>query len=205
MRAKGRPDGSLYTSAQDTLDPDDPIFPRAATRVGIKYQAVVPPWKGDPATVEADQRLAEPEAGPSRHIIGKTPLIPFIHDRLTIVERGHDIGERKHESTYDVICTPSDEREYRSLVILTPVNTYMDQVKSLSNLPVPNYDVERLNKAASAFTTLGSRSAMKHMASLKLPDYNPIIASHPVCCLLIPVYRERNGRFRETARGEWRS
>ncbi|CCM01335.1 uncharacterized protein FIBRA_03384 [Fibroporia radiculosa] len=31
-----------YTVAEDTLDPDDFIFPRAATRVGPKYQAVVP-------------------------------------------------------------------------------------------------------------------------------------------------------------------
>ncbi|KAG8221065.1 hypothetical protein J3R82DRAFT_2579 [Butyriboletus roseoflavus] len=32
-----------YTVAEDTLDPDDLIFPRAATRVGPKYQAVIPP------------------------------------------------------------------------------------------------------------------------------------------------------------------
>ncbi|KAL1663438.1 hypothetical protein GGF50DRAFT_116024 [Schizophyllum commune] len=32
----------LYTVAEDTLDPDDLIFPRTATRVGPKYQAVVP-------------------------------------------------------------------------------------------------------------------------------------------------------------------
>lgn len=32
---------SLYTMAEDTLDPDDPIYPRLATRVGPKYQATV--------------------------------------------------------------------------------------------------------------------------------------------------------------------
>lgn len=32
-----------YTVAVDTLDPDDLIFPRAATRVGPKYQAAIPP------------------------------------------------------------------------------------------------------------------------------------------------------------------
>ncbi|KAI0738659.1 hypothetical protein C8Q80DRAFT_255981 [Daedaleopsis nitida] len=36
----------LYTFAEDTLDPDDLIFPRAATRVGPKYQAIVPPAPG---------------------------------------------------------------------------------------------------------------------------------------------------------------
>ncbi|KIL69139.1 hypothetical protein M378DRAFT_98405 [Amanita muscaria Koide BX008] len=32
-----------YTVAEDTLDPDDLIFPRTATRQGPKFQAVVPP------------------------------------------------------------------------------------------------------------------------------------------------------------------
>ncbi|KAL1941284.1 hypothetical protein VTO73DRAFT_7496 [Trametes versicolor] len=36
----------LYTFAEDTLDPDDLIFPRAATRVGPKYQATVPAGPG---------------------------------------------------------------------------------------------------------------------------------------------------------------
>ncbi|CAK5267753.1 unnamed protein product [Mycena citricolor] len=31
-----------YTVAEDTLDPEDLIFPRAATRLGLKFQAVVP-------------------------------------------------------------------------------------------------------------------------------------------------------------------
>ena len=45
-------DGSLYTVAEDTLDPDDLIFPRAATRVGPKYQVTVPPFgeSAPPAT-----------------------------------------------------------------------------------------------------------------------------------------------------------
>ncbi|KAM5536579.1 hypothetical protein V8D89_009674 [Ganoderma adspersum] len=36
----------LYTFAEDTLDPDDLIFPRAATRVGPKYQVTVPTAPG---------------------------------------------------------------------------------------------------------------------------------------------------------------
>lgn len=34
-------DDSIYTVAEDTLDADDPIFPRAATRIGTKFQTVV--------------------------------------------------------------------------------------------------------------------------------------------------------------------
>lgn len=63
-------DGSLYTRAQDTLDPDDPIFPRAATRVGLRYQAIVPSWEEQQAA-EARHGFGETEAGPSRHIGGE--------------------------------------------------------------------------------------------------------------------------------------
>ena len=33
----------LYTDVEDTLDPDDFIYPRAAPREGPKYQASLPP------------------------------------------------------------------------------------------------------------------------------------------------------------------
>lgn len=41
----------LHTVAEDTLDPDDMIFPRAATRIGPKYQSSVPQYIG-PAPAE---------------------------------------------------------------------------------------------------------------------------------------------------------
>lgn len=60
----------LYTEAQDTLDPDDQIFPRAVTRVGIRYQASVLSWEEQQAA-EARHGFGETEAGPSRHLVGK--------------------------------------------------------------------------------------------------------------------------------------
>ncbi|THH17442.1 hypothetical protein EW146_g3363 [Bondarzewia mesenterica] len=45
----------LYTVAEDTLDPDDLIFPRTATRMGPKYQAVIPPL-GSLRDPELDER-----------------------------------------------------------------------------------------------------------------------------------------------------
>ncbi|TFY51302.1 hypothetical protein EVJ58_g10639 [Rhodofomes roseus] len=43
----------LYTVAEDTLDPDDLIFPRAATRVGPKFQVVVPSAPGPESSASA--------------------------------------------------------------------------------------------------------------------------------------------------------
>lgn len=58
---------SLYTNAEDALDPDDLIFPRAATRTGAKFQANVMTWEEQQAAEER-HRLGESESGPSRHI-----------------------------------------------------------------------------------------------------------------------------------------
>lgn len=46
-----------YTDAYDTLDPDDPIWPRLAIRLGQRYQAVVPDWEDQPRP--SDEMFAE--------------------------------------------------------------------------------------------------------------------------------------------------
>ncbi|GBE86744.1 hypothetical protein SCP_0906250 [Sparassis crispa] len=46
----------LYTVAEDTLDPDDLIFPRTATRVGPKYQSSVPLAPGLERSPELEER-----------------------------------------------------------------------------------------------------------------------------------------------------
>jgi hypothetical protein len=92
----------LYTRAEDTVDPDDLIFPKAATRVGTKFQANVPSWE------EQQQRPTRWKQG-----LRGTSDVSIWEGRalIRIVERGHDNGERKHESTIDVLSTPSTGRE----------------------------------------------------------------------------------------------
>ncbi|KAH8110725.1 hypothetical protein DFH11DRAFT_1618256 [Phellopilus nigrolimitatus] len=55
----------LYTVAEDTMDPDDLIFPRAATRVGPKYQATVAPAPGEPAPPASGASTGTPSSGPA--------------------------------------------------------------------------------------------------------------------------------------------
>lgn len=59
-----------------------------------------------------------------------------------------------------------------------PVDLYMQEVQQLK-LPVPSYDVERLNRAAQTYTSLtGDRDeAFQVMRHLKLSSFNPIIVS----------------------------
>lgn len=81
------------------------------------------------------------------------------------------------------------------------MNAFMDEVHKLK-LPVPPWDVNRLNKAASAFTTMGRDKAIKYMLSLKLEDYgDPLEVSAGVgvilglrsyhCAALFSLLRDR--------------
>jgi hypothetical protein len=98
----------------------------------------------------------------------------------SLVERGHDIGERKHESTITIMSQPSEDcrlTDYSlELKLIRSVNNYMDVVESYG-LPVPPYDVERLNTAAIMFRAFGRDEALKRMTALKYEDYKPIIVS----------------------------
>ncbi|WWD07955.1 hypothetical protein V865_006064 [Kwoniella europaea PYCC6329] len=153
----------VFTTPEDVLDPDDAIFPRAATRVGSKYQANVPSW-------EEQERphvpgVVEVEAGPSRH---------------GLIERGYDPGERKYESSLTLRSRPSDD-----------LNSYMDEVRSFK-LPVPSYDVERLNLAIDSYTTMGREKATQFMRRTKLADFKPIHFSDKETTIF-EAELERNG------------
>jgi hypothetical protein len=63
-------------------------------------------WEEQQAAEER-HRLGESESGPSRHIASELSFPA----RLTTVERGHDVGEKNHDSTIDVWSVPSDDRE----------------------------------------------------------------------------------------------
>ncbi|KAK4688923.1 hypothetical protein P7C73_g1187, partial [Tremellales sp. Uapishka_1] len=137
----------LYTAVRDTIDKDDLIFPKAATRVGTKFQALVPEWDEQQA-VEATRAMKEGEAGPSRH---------------TIVERGYDPGSAKHDDTIVVLSEPNDDLE-----------SYMAEVATYK-LAVPPYDVRRLDKAIQLFHSLGRAEALQKMQSLRRSDFSPNI------------------------------
>lgn len=52
----------------------------------------------------------------------------------------------------------------------------MEDVRQLK-MPIPSFDVRRLNRAIEAYTTMGRDKALKYMQSLKLADFNPIEVS----------------------------
>lgn len=68
-------------------------------------------WEEQQAAEER-HRLGESESGPSRHIARESYTAWQDKHFLTIlVERGHDPGEKHHDSTIDVWSMPSHDRE----------------------------------------------------------------------------------------------
>ncbi|WVQ84001.1 hypothetical protein IAT38_006146 [Cryptococcus sp. DSM 104549] len=163
----------LYTRAEDTLDPEDAIFPRAATRVGPKFQANVPTWEEE---LER-QGLHEAEAGPSRQ-----------HATIAF-ERGHSPDEKKHEPTIEVRSRPGDD-----------LSEFMDDVKALK-LAVPPWDVNRLNLAIASYTTMGRTQAFQYMRRTRLADFKPIIFSDKEIAIF-EAELERNGGLETHSTGK---
>ncbi|OWZ62846.1 hypothetical protein AYX14_06846 [Cryptococcus neoformans] len=139
----------IHTNVEDTLDPEDAIFPRAATRVGSKYQANVPSWEEEPRNQESGLRS---------EITGLTIQNPS----SILFERGRSPGERKHESTIELWSAPSDD-----------LADYMEHVKRL-HLVVPPWDLERLNLALSSYTSMGREAAYSFMSHTALTDFRSI-------------------------------
>lgn len=115
---------SIYTNVEDTLgtfatlysrhnsvladsflDPEDAIFPRAATRVGSKYQANVPLWGNNHCNEDFD-------------LFPEAKSIKNQHASSIWFERGRSPGERRHEYTVELWSVPSDDCTFLPLLAL---------------------------------------------------------------------------------------
>lgn len=75
-----------------------------------------------------------------------------------------------------MLSVPSDHRACCLFAELIKVNAYMEQVAALT-LPVPPYDVVRVDKAIKCYTKYGRDKALAMMRALKLSDFDPITVS----------------------------
>ena len=101
----------------------------------------------------------------------------ILRSMLTTVERGHDVGEKNHDSTIDVWSVPSDDREYPELAgAERSVVSYMDEVNAMS-LDTPPYDLARINLALRLYKNFGREAALSKMRNSRPADFDPIIVS----------------------------
>ncbi|WVO15843.1 hypothetical protein L204_103505 [Cryptococcus depauperatus] len=136
----------LYTNAEDSLDPEDSIFPRAVTRVGVKFQANVPSWQSE--SMAEDRSGLQSEAA--------------LFQSNSLWERGHSPAEDESKKTIQRLSTPTDD-----------LAEYMEDVKAL-DLAVPPWNVERLNLSIHCYMTMGRELAYQHMSSTTITSFKPI-------------------------------
>ncbi|CAK9782337.1 hypothetical protein CC85DRAFT_282380 [Cutaneotrichosporon oleaginosum] len=135
----------LHTRAEDTLSEEDLIFPRAVTRVGPKYTANVLTWEEQQAAEAAKQDALRAHGPPA-----------------DLPERGFDPDENGYATTLTVLSKPDPG-----------LGPFMDAVARLA-LPVPPYDISRLDKGVHAYMTLGATAGMKRIKALKPADFDSL-------------------------------
>ncbi|KAJ3565703.1 hypothetical protein NP233_g7465 [Leucocoprinus birnbaumii] len=134
-------DARQYTVAEDTLDPEDLIFPRTATRQGPKYQANVPPApdpynhppdideRGGDNTVEVlgiMNSLTEAEGSDTSHVLLFQKL-PKVRNRPSFSEKEAEAyGILSHFSDWTSTPSSSVESCKRSLTNDKKLQTSVD-------------------------------------------------------------------------------
>lgn len=71
-----------------------------------------------------------------------------------------------------------------------------------TKMAIPNYEVALLDKAATAFTSLGPQKAMSQMLNTPKSSFKPIEVGADQD-FLTPVHRFGDETLRDRTRGEW--
>ncbi|GAA6007877.1 hypothetical protein JCM10207_004909 [Rhodosporidiobolus poonsookiae] len=128
----------MHASAYNVLDPHESIFPKARTRLGNKFQCVVPEW--DPAS---GQQLAPPEQRiyfqPKRSR-GSTPVGGKVEKEKPAKKgKNADVPPRGEEENLSVIWRPTSKLSDETL------DELFSEVKKLKSYA--NAGVDLLNRA----------------------------------------------------------
>ncbi|CAE6484289.1 unnamed protein product [Rhizoctonia solani] len=105
----------LYTVAEDTLDPDDLIFPKAATRVGARYQAVVGPWiplDGKASPQPSQNSDGVPERGGDDTIEMMSIIVMMSEEQIAAFHSFHQNLWSKSAMRYGVDFLEESARRY---------------------------------------------------------------------------------------------
>jgi hypothetical protein len=104
----------MHCKVEDALDLDDRIFPRASTRLGLRHQAIVPPWFGRP--VEYVKPLEFKKSGKSNSKLTKEQQAALEAERIEKEKRPKWIQdeppgyiERGGDDTSTLLYKPPEE------------------------------------------------------------------------------------------------
>ncbi|KAF9561384.1 putative PHD type zinc finger protein with BAH domain-containing protein [Mortierella alpina] len=173
-----------HADIQDIFDPDDRVYPRASSRVGTKYQAVVAKWDGPGQVLATSTIFDDPHSstlkGRSRRggRGGRPPNRLKVPEETEPRSRAHSASLEASADGLDTPVTPSSparsggasddtihlERGGNDTVTLQYfkpshiseeyVAAYMERVKGL-NLPLPSHSADIIDRALLALQQAG--------------------------------------------------
>lgn len=135
----------IHCKVEDVLDYDDRIYPRAATRIGPRHQAVVPDWPGrpveyvKPTEVEVkksgrrDGRLSkEAQAALEAEKVAKSKRPKWVQDEPAgYVARGEDYDNDDPRNTAQLLWKPMDT-EAASGLPENAIEIYMSRARQMN-------------------------------------------------------------------------
>lgn len=147
-----------HCRVEDALDYDDRIFPRAASRLGPRHQAVVPPWPGRPVEYvkpAETKKKNQKNGGKGKNANAVIPEAKekrpeWVQDEpLGYVRRGEDDGSTS-TLLFKVPCDIHEEEEWEEMK--TILDNYMEAAKKIAgDLPgggIAHFATNFLDKAS---------------------------------------------------------
>ncbi len=125
----------MHCKVEDALDLDDRIFPRASTRLGLRHQAIVPPWFGRP--VEYVKPLEFKKSGKNNNKYTKEQQAALEAERIEKERRPKWVQdeppgyvERGGDETSIVLYKPPEDCGVR--MSSEALDDYMDTARSMA-------------------------------------------------------------------------
>ncbi|KAF9978358.1 putative PHD type zinc finger protein with BAH domain-containing protein [Actinomortierella ambigua] len=190
-----------HADIRDIFDPDDRVYPRAASRVGTKYQAYVMKWERPGQTLPTSTIFDDPKGSSTRGRARRNRGGRF-QSRLRVPEESETTSraasvplEGSQDGTESGVAPPSPSKSYNmdesahverggdetsTLVYLKPsqvdeqyVSKYLDNIKDLQ-LPLPGHSADLIDRALLALQNnqFDATKALEEMAKVTQEDFD---------------------------------
>lgn len=167
----------MHCKVEDALDLDDRIFPRASTRLGLRHQAVVPPWFGRP--VQYVKPLEFKKSGKGSSKLTKEQQAALEAERLEKERRPKWIQdeppgyiERGGDDTATLLYKPPDQ--CGASMSDEAIDAYMNKARSMAvSLGLPPHSTNLQDVARDVLFRNGfdADKALKELAKVPKAEF----------------------------------
>ncbi|KAG7292553.1 hypothetical protein NEMBOFW57_002588 [Staphylotrichum longicolle] len=167
----------MHCKVEDALDMDDRIFPRASTRLGLRHQAVVPPWFGRP--VQYVKPLEFKKSGKNNNKYTKEQQAALEAERLEKERRPKWVQdeppgyiERGGDDTSTLLYKPPEDCGVS--MSSEALDDYMDTARSMAvslGLPLRSTNLQDVARDALFVNDFDPAKALEQLAKTPLEAF----------------------------------